>query len=69
LVDPIVGAAKLDVPPARAIDFDYWVDVVVREHSSRFDSIASLKSFIASIDMLDAEAPDRLVSLRRCFTF
>lgn len=61
-VEPIVGVVELDAPPTRVVDFE-WGDFRVREHSSRFGTTASLKSFSANIDMLDPEEPGRVFSL------
>jgi len=61
-VDPVVSAAELDALPVRATGFE-WVDSRVQEHSSRFGTTASQNPFSASIDMLDLEALDEVISL------
>ena len=46
LVDPIVGVAEL--PPYRVSSYE-WVESSIGEHSSHFETTASLKLFSAII--------------------
>lgn len=67
MVDPIVDDVELDIPPACVVGYG-WVDTDVREYFSKYDNTPSLKCFIVDIDMLDAEAPDGIVSLYKCYS-
>ena len=62
---PITDAAKQGALPIRTIEYEL-VDINVRKHISRFGTTTSLKSFSASVDMLDSDAPNGTVSIRRC---